>query len=182
VSPGRETRSLLLKVGLVAVALVMLSRWAGSPGDARRGAAPDQPAGDDRGGTPSGAGGPLEASAMDLSFYSSLDTAPGRGGPPSLAGKMAREADAAMGEPGAGAGGVWVVQALATRDGARARRTRDRLAGAGLPAVLIEARAAGQPVYRVRVGRYADRPVAENLARRLKKEYGLEPWVLKEGE
>ena len=179
--PGRETRSLFLKVGLVAVALVMLSRWVGSPGDGRRGAAPDQAGGEDRGGTPAGPGGPLEASTLDLSFYSSLDTAPGRGGSPSLAGKMAREVDAAMGEPGTG-GGAWVVQALATRDAARARRTRDRLAGAGFPAVLVEARADGQPVYRVRVGRYAERPVAESLARRLKKEYGLDPWVLKEGE
>ena len=179
--PGRETRSLILKVGVVAAALVLLARWTGAPDGGQRGAASDPPGAAGRGGADARSAGPIEASSMDLSFYSSLDTAPGRAGSPSLAGKMVRDAGAAAEDSGTGTG-AWVVQALATRDGARARRTRDRLAAAGLPAVLIEATAAGQPVYRVRVGRYADRPVAETLARRLKKDYGLDPWVLKEGE
>ncbi len=178
-APG--TRGLVLKVGLVAGALVLLSRWAGSPGNGPRTARPEKAETEDRGGVDRAPAAPIEASSVDLSFYSSLDTSPGRGGSPSLAGRMAREAGAAQSAPGA-AGGAWVVQALATRDGAKARRIRDRLAGAGLPAVLIEASAVGQPVYRVRVGRYADRPVAESMARRLKHDYGLDPWVLKEGE
>jgi hypothetical protein len=180
--PGRETRGLLLKVGLTAGLLVLLARWVGSPaGGPRRTGAPEAAPTAGRSAPGTEAAAPIEASTVDLSFYSSLDTTPGRGGSPSLAGRLARDAEDAAGATGS-EGGAWVVQALATRDGARARRTRDRLAAAGLPAVLIEARAAGQPVYRVRVGRYADRPVAESLARRLKKDYGLESWVLKEGE
>jgi hypothetical protein len=176
----RGTRGFLIKVGLTAGLLILLARWAGAPGPERHAAAPGEAREPGEGAAGRAGNAPVAAAVVDLSFYSSLDTTPGRGGSPSLAGKLARDAEeAAAGGAGAGA---WVVQALATRDGARARRTRDRLVAAGLPALLIEADASGKPVYRVRVGRYADRAVAESLARRLKKDYGLDSWVLKEGE
>ena len=69
---------------------------------------------------------------------------------------------------------------MATRDAAQARRVRDHLAARGLPAVVFEGRAGTQPIYRVRVGRYRDRPAAEAVIRGLRGERGLSPWILRE--
>ena len=169
---GRGVLSLLIAVSVVSALLLAVARLAGpalgpgagsvaeraGPGEAEEGAA--QPA------------------ASDLSFYSTLGRS--RGGPDDApAGPLVR-GSILPGRPETTPGGAYVVQALATRDGAAARRLRDRLAARGLPAVLVEGKTADEVVYRVRVGRYRDRAVAESVARRLRDEQRLSPWVLRE--
>jgi len=82
---------------------------------------------------------------------------------------------------GSSASGAYIVQVLATRDPAVARRTRDRLAARGFPAVVMEDRSGHPIVYRVRAGRYLSRQEAEAAARVLRRNH-LNPWVLQEGQ
>jgi cell division septation protein DedD len=176
-SPGKGVLSLLLAVATLSALMLAASRLAGRVLGPRAGRAVDraEPGAPEDAGT----GGATAAftGASDLSFYSTLGPArPGTGAPatPPVQGA------AVPGRPEAPPGGAYVVQALATRDGAAARRLRDRLAARGLPAVLVEGTAAGEAVYRVRVGRYRDREVAESMARRLRDQHRLTPWVLRE--
>jgi DedD protein len=74
--------------------------------------------------------------------------------------------------------GVWVVQLVAIRDRAAASSIVDRLRGKGYPAFLVPPTAGSPaPVFRVQVGRYADRGEAERIADRLKKEERFQPWI-----
>jgi cell division septation protein DedD len=172
----------VLVIGVLGTAglLVVASRWAGramAPVDAV--ATPPVAAalpGDTRGGA---AGAATEAGAAapvlpDLSFYRKLSAT--REG----AGAVEAPLPGAAGAPAPGGG--WVVQALATRDAALARRMRDRIAGLGLPATLSRGAAGGGTIYRIRVGRYLERSVAETAARTLRTRLGLRPWVLREDE
>jgi cell division septation protein DedD len=159
--------------------MIVASRWAGRlavPEGAGRGSSASA-ARAPGAGPPTEAGVPIPATP-DLTFYQTL----GGSRPSSGARNLPRDAAAPNGARGGGepAGGAYVVQALATRDGTLARRLRDRLRARGLPAVLSEERVAAGVVYRVRVGRYRDRPVAELVARRLRERDGLNPWVLRE--
>jgi cell division septation protein DedD len=117
---------------------------------------------------------------MDLGFYRALGGSRAGAGAPAtlLPGDEPRQERGTGDLPGTG--GAFVVQAMATRDGAAARRLRDRLAARGLPAVLVEGRAGGSAIYRVRVGRYRERRAAEAVARRIREEQGLVTWVLRE--
>ncbi len=165
----RKLRVLIVAVSGVAALLVVVSRWASrTMSDDRRA---------ERNGT-MGAGA-AAGSAPDLSFYETLGTGrPGTGagidGP--AAGRLTAPDPVSPGQ------GAFVVQVLATRDAAQARRLRDRLAARGLPAVLSEGRAGRQATYLVRVGRYADRRGAEAVLRKLRGEKGLTPWILREHE
>jgi cell division septation protein DedD len=113
---------------------------------------------------------------MDLSFYKAL------GGGRAQTPREPALSPAPRDEAAAAPAGAYVVQALATRDGAAARRLRSRLAARGLPATLLESRDAQGPIFRVRVGRYRDRAGAEAVARRARAIPGLDPWVLRESE
>ena len=80
----------------------------------------------------------------------------------------------------AAAGGrdTWVVQIVALRDRAMAGSIVQRLSGKGYPAFVVNPTAGTPaPVFKVQVGRYADRGEAEQVARRLEKEEQFKPWV-----
>ncbi len=183
-SPGSVKR-LIFQVMLLAAVFVGLSRLAGRtgapvPSTGAHGSAED---------TPASASGANEMSSVapDLTFYRTLGkerSAPGGTTPGSK--PRTTTTNDALGprapEPAAVPGGAFIVQALATRDAATAKRLRDRLAGRGFPATVIEDKSAGQPVYRVRVGRYATRAEAEAAVRVLRQKDRLNPWILQEGE
>jgi len=74
--------------------------------------------------------------------------------------------------------GTWVVQIVALRDRGMASSIVERLSGKGYPAFLVNPTAGTPaPVFKVQVGRYADRDEAELVARRLEKEEQFKPWV-----
>ncbi len=72
----------------------------------------------------------------------------------------------------------WVVQIVALRDRQAANLMVKRLTGKGYPAFVVDP-AAGvpAPVFKVQVGRYADRDEAEQVRRRLEKEEQFKPWI-----
>ena len=79
--------------------------------------------------------------------------------------------------PTAGRSGTWFVQVQALQNRATAISMVKALAAKGYPAYL-ELPASGAPaIYRIRVGRYADRREAEQIARRLEKEEQFKPDV-----
>jgi len=168
-----------LQVILLAVVLAGLSRLAG------RSAQP--PPGGDGEASLEGVSSParqadeMSTAPPDLTFYRTLGDgrAPG-GGPP--VGRGHEEAPGRASETSTSGGGAYVVQALATRDAAAARRVRDRLAARGFPATVTNDRAAARPVYRVRVGRYRTRAEAEAAVRVLRQKHHLSPWILQEEE
>lgn len=89
----------------------------------------------------------------------------------------AAPADAAPDVPTSGRAGTWVVQITALQNRASAASMVQRLIGKGYPAFL-EMPAAGAPaIYRVRVGRFADRAEADQVVRRLQKEEQFTPVV-----
>jgi cell division septation protein DedD len=72
----------------------------------------------------------------------------------------------------------WVVQIVALRERQAASSIVKRLAGKGYPAFVVEpAAGAPAPVFKVQVGRYADRDEAEQVKRRLEKEEQFKPWI-----
>ncbi len=72
----------------------------------------------------------------------------------------------------------WVVQIVALRDRSMASSIVQRLSGKGYPAFVVNPTAGTPaPVFKVQVGRYADRGEAEQVARRLEKEEQFKPWV-----
>jgi DedD protein len=72
----------------------------------------------------------------------------------------------------------WVVQIVALRDRQTANSIVKRLTGKGYPAFLVDpAAGAPAPVFKVQVGRYADRDEAEQVRRRLEKEEQFKPWI-----
>ena len=77
-----------------------------------------------------------------------------------------------------GARNTWVVQIVALRDRGAASSIVQRLSGKGYPAFVVNpAGGAAAPVFKVQVGRYADRNDAEQVARRLEREEQFKPWV-----
>jgi cell division septation protein DedD len=115
----------------------------------------------------------------DLTFYRALGAAPAPGGRRATAPPPDPALHPAPGDVIA-PGGVYVVQVLATRDEGQARRVRDRLAAKGFPASISEDTSGPASTWRVRLGRWRDRGPAEAMAARIKKDEGLEPWVLQE--
>lgn len=115
----------------------------------------------------------------DLTFYRALGGAPAPGGRRATAQPPDPALHPAPGDVIA-PGGVYVVQVLATRDEGQARRVRDRLAAKGFPASMSEDTSGPTSTWRVRLGRWRDRGPAEAMAARIKKDEGLEPWVLQE--
>ena len=68
------------------------------------------------------------------------------------------------------------MQVAATRDRGEADTIARRLTGKGYPAFVTTA-AAGQQMFRVRVGAYKERREAETIAGRLEREEQFKPWV-----
>lgn len=172
---GRRLRRLLLSVAALTACLVLLSRWAGrgtppESGDLGRDATA-------RGGAPSAGGAASQDAdiAGDLTFFQALDKAgSAESSPPMVRGPADQPAN------GTGGATAYVVQAMATGDAAAARRVRDRLGRGGLRAVIVEDRRGDKVTYRVRVGRYRERTTAEGVARRLRDDFSLSPWILTE--
>ena len=84
-------------------------------------------------------------------------------------------AQATPAAPGAGAG--WAAQVAALSSQEAALKLVAELKGKGYPAFVLEHRAGGKVLYRVRVGPEAQRDRADALAERLRAE-GLEPAVV----
>jgi len=159
--------------------MVGLARWAGrGTGTGGEGVAP--PA------DPTGAAGETAPGTMslpgDLTFYKTLGS--GKPAPPPTGGlpSDARNNDARAPSPSQAGGGAFVVQALATRDAAAAKRLRSRLASKGFPALVQEDRSGGAVVYRVRAARYKTRAEAETAVQVLRRDLHLTAWILQEGD
>ena len=76
------------------------------------------------------------------------------------------------------AGSGYTVQVAALRVDEAAQQIADRLVEKGFPAyVLLPAEDAPVSVYRVRVGRYAERSDAERMFERLVREEKFKPWI-----
>jgi cell division septation protein DedD len=181
-----SVKRLFFQVILLAAVFVGLGRLAGRTGSPARSTVVDPGA---AATTPSAAGGSDEmSSSPDLTFYRTLGKER-----PSPGGAAPRPATRGGGnnndvpevqapEPAGDRGGAFIVQALATRDRAAAGRLRDRLAGRGFPATVVEDTSSAQTVYRVRVGRYATRAEAEAAVKVLRQKDRLNPWILQEGD
>jgi len=73
--------------------------------------------------------------------------------------------------------GGFVVQIAALRDRTEADTIVKRLAGKGYQAFVVNPVPGKPPVYKVQVGRFAERGEAEKIAVRLKSEEQFSPWV-----
>ena len=74
-------------------------------------------------------------------------------------------------------GGGFVVQIAALRDRTEADTIVKRLSGKGYQAFVVNPVPGKPPVYKVQVGRFAERGEAEKIAVRLKSEEQFSPWV-----
>ena len=82
------------------------------------------------------------------------------------------------GVPVAGRPGTWAVQVIATRDRDMATSIVKRLIGKGYPAFLVPPPGGAGPAYfKVQVGRYTDKPEAEQVSSRIKKEEQFQSWI-----
>lgn len=80
--------------------------------------------------------------------------------------------------PTAGRAGTYVIQVQALRDRAVAASLVKRLVDRGYPAFLVSPQSGSAPqFFKVQVGRYAQRPEAEDVKRRLEKEEQFKPWI-----
>lgn len=175
-----SVKRLLVQVVIVAGLMVGLARWAG------RGTGP----GGGDGAPPSGAAqakGDAAPGGMsgDLSFYKTLGS--GKPAPPPAGGlpsdsRSNDDAGRAAASPGRTGHGGYVVQALATRDPAAARRLKARLASRGFPAIIQEDRSEPSVVYRVRAARYRTRAEAEAAVEVLRRDLRLTAWILEESD
>lgn len=95
--------------------------------------------------------------------------------PPSEAPPALADLDAA---PAAAPVEGFTVQVTALRGRSDAEAIREQLTRKGYPAYVLEpAPDAPAAVFRVRVGRYADRAEAEEIRRRLEQEEQFKPWI-----
>ena len=133
----------------------------------------------------------IAADGTDLSYFRRLDDDMG----PELdarLGERAAEAPAGTAAPaGSTAGGAaapsggsatpsdgYAIQVTTLREGAAAERMAQGLVEKGYPAfVAAPPPDVPVPVFRVRVGTYADREEAERVLRRLEGEESFKPWI-----
>jgi len=78
--------------------------------------------------------------------------------------------------PQPGAGSV-VIQVFASADQAEANRIRDRLGKGGQTAFLSPITVDGRTMYRVRIGPFANRPKAQQVAEKVRKNFKLDTWL-----
>ena len=108
--------------------------------------------------------------APDPALDSQESDPPPSEAPPSLAGPSAAS--------GAAPVEGFTVQVTALRGRSDAEAIREQLTRKGYPAYVVEPAAdAPAAVFRVRVGRYADRAEAEDILRRLEQEEQFKPWI-----
>jgi len=79
--------------------------------------------------------------------------------------------------PASVTGSGFVVQIAALRDRTEADAIVKRLAGKGYQAFVVNPLPGKPPVYKVQVGRFAERGAADRIAARLKSEEQFSPWV-----
>ena len=178
---------LFMAAAVTAVVSFLFGVLVGRGATAERpaGAGSDAPAGRDgpalvAGGAPEALPDGLEGDG--LSYYERLesDTAVEEAlGPP--AARAAEERRDPAGAPAAPEGGTregFTVQVATLRDREVAQRIANRLVARGFPAFVADpAGDAPVPLYRVRVGRYADHGIAERMRRRLETEEQFQPWI-----
>jgi cell division septation protein DedD len=69
------------------------------------------------------------------------------------------------------------VQVASLRSRGEADAIAKRLSSKGFPSFVTTPGSNGPKVFRVRVGKYADRQEAETVARKLEKEEQFKPWI-----
>lgn len=74
-------------------------------------------------------------------------------------------------------GEALVVQLISTADEGTARRILEQVRGGGYPVVMTSGDVSGRQMYRVRVGPYASREEAEQVADRIRRAYKLDTWI-----
>jgi hypothetical protein len=173
-----SVKRLVVQVVIVAGLMVGLARWAGR--GAGTGGAGGTPPADPVGTNGDAAPGTMSLPG-DLTFYKTLGSGkpapPPTGGLPSDTRSNDDQGGAASRQSRSGQGG-YVVQALATRDLAAARRLKARLASRGFPAIVQEDRTETAVVYRVRAARYRTRAEAEAAVQILRRDLRLTAWIL----
>ncbi len=73
--------------------------------------------------------------------------------------------------------GDLVVQVFSSNDATQARRVLGRLAQGGHPAYLSPVEVSGRTMYRVRIGPYAERELAEQVADNVRRTFKLDTWI-----
>jgi cell division septation protein DedD len=81
------------------------------------------------------------------------------------------------GSGSAGGPGSVVIQVFASADQAEAGRVRDRLSKGGQAAFLSPLTVEGRTMYRVRIGPFANRPKAQVVAEKVRKNFKLDTWL-----
>jgi cell division septation protein DedD len=135
---------------------------------ARQGAAPALPVAAPR-SRPTASGSTAATSAVG-----SASTASAKSG--SAATNPAGAKSAAAPAPADTAGDV-VIQVFSSADKDQADKVRDTLVGAGFQAFLSPLTKAGQTMYRVRIGPFANRAGAEAVAEKVRKGQKLDTWI-----
>lgn len=74
------------------------------------------------------------------------------------------------------AGGL-VIQVFSSNNRQQAAQVAERLQSGGYPAALSPVEVDGRTMYRVRIGPYSDRQIAEGIADQVRREYRLETWI-----
>ena len=80
-------------------------------------------------------------------------------------------------DPGVPQGNGFVVQVASLKSRGEADAIAKRLSSKGFPSFVTTPGSSGPKVFRVRVGKYADRREAETVARKLEKEEQFKPWI-----
>ncbi len=88
-----------------------------------------------------------------------------------------RASSSQPGSGSAGGPGSVVIQVFASADQAEAGRVRDRLSKGGQAAFLSPLTVEGRTMYRVRIGPFANRPKAQVVAEKVRKNFKLDTWL-----
>jgi cell division septation protein DedD len=80
-------------------------------------------------------------------------------------------------DPGVPQGNGFVVQVASLKSRGEADAIAKRLSSKGFPSFVTTPGSSGPKVFRVRVGKYADRREAETVAKKLEKEEQFKPWI-----
>ena len=80
-------------------------------------------------------------------------------------------------DPGGPQGNGFVVQVASLKSRGEADAIAKRLSSKGFPSFVTTPGSSGPKVFRVRVGKYAERREAETVARKLEKEEQFKPWI-----
>jgi cell division septation protein DedD len=97
--------------------------------------------------------------------------------PAKVASSAAKPEPKAVSEAHDAAGNGFVVQVTAVKARSEADTIAKRLSSKGFPSYVTTPGPGAARVFRVRVGKYADRREAESVARRLEKEEQFKPWI-----